>query len=97
MTRVTRTRRFNGQFKRRANQPIPPLFAQRLILFQKNPHDPSLRAHALRHDLEGLWSFSLTADEGPDDYRASFRKAKVAYVFVDFGTHDQLYRPWRRP
>ena len=23
------------------------------------------------------------------------KKVKGGYLFVDFGTHDQLYRPWR--
>ena len=86
---------FKRHFKKRANRRIQKLYRDRLIVFRKNPHDLSLRIHALQHDLEGLWSFCLTEDKGRDDYRVIFRKDKDTYVFVDFGTHDQLYRPWR--
>jgi mRNA-degrading endonuclease YafQ of YafQ-DinJ toxin-antitoxin module len=86
---------FTRHFKQRANRRIQRLYRERLILFRKNPHDPVLRTHALTHDLDGLWSFSLTDDQGPDDYRVLFRKDKDVSVFVDFGTHNQLYRPWQ--
>jgi mRNA-degrading endonuclease YafQ of YafQ-DinJ toxin-antitoxin module len=97
MAKVTRTQRFNAQLKRRANNRIRRLYDERLRLFQKNPHDPSLNAHPLKHDLKGYWSFGLTGDEGTDDFRIIYRKTREGYVFFDFGTHDQLYRPWRRP
>lgn len=29
------------------------------------------------------------------DYRVLYKKTKNGYVLHDFGTHDQLYRPWR--
>jgi mRNA-degrading endonuclease YafQ of YafQ-DinJ toxin-antitoxin module len=86
---------FKRHFKQRANRRIQKLYRDRLIVFRKNPHDPTLRTHALQYDLESLWSFRLTHDKGPDDYRVIFRKDKSTYVFVDFGTHDQLYRAWR--
>jgi mRNA-degrading endonuclease YafQ of YafQ-DinJ toxin-antitoxin module len=95
MARVTRTRRFEAQLKRRANKRIRRLFDQRVRLFQKNPYDPALDIHVLKYDLEGYWSFSLTDDKSADDFRVIYRKTKQGYVFFDFGTHDQLYRPWR--
>ncbi len=58
----------------------------------KNPYDPSLNLHPLKRDWDGRFRFSLTDDEGPDDYRVIFKKTKQGYRFVAFGTHDQLYR-----
>lgn len=40
---------------------------------------------------------NLTDDEGTDDFRVIFRKSsKDTYELMDFGTHDQLYRPWKK-
>ena len=86
---------FKEHFRRRANKQIRALFEKRLMIFRKNPHDPSLNTHPLKYDWEGHFSFSLTDDEGPDDFRVIFKKTKNGYRFVEFGTHDQLYRPWR--
>lgn len=87
---------FIVHFKARANRRTRLLYERRLRVFLKNPHDPSLRNHALDYDWAGVRSFSLTDDDGPDDYRVLFRRiGRKQYLFVDFGTHDQLYRPWR--
>src|SRR5947209_8672338 len=87
---------FKEHFRQRANKRIRTLFESRLRLFQKNPYDPSLNTHPLKHEWEGHESFSLTKDEGSDDYRVIFKRTKRGYRFVEFGTHDQLYRPWKR-
>ena len=72
------------------------LFEQRRRVFRRNPHDPSLRNHELSYDRAGQRSFSLTDDNGADDYRIIFRRTgRRKYLFIDFGTHDQLYRSWR--
>jgi mRNA-degrading endonuclease YafQ of YafQ-DinJ toxin-antitoxin module len=95
MAKTRLTGQFKARFKRRANKRIRRLFAEGLTLFEKNPHDPSLNAHPLQYGLEGYWSFSLTDDDGPDDFRVIYRKTKDGYALLDFGTHDQIYRPWR--
>jgi mRNA-degrading endonuclease YafQ of YafQ-DinJ toxin-antitoxin module len=97
MKQVSFSDTFTRHFKRRANSRIKRLYRARLMLFLKDPFDPSLRTHALRHGWEGHWSFSLDEREsGGTDYRVVFTKARQGYRFVDFGTHDQLYRPWRK-
>lgn len=95
MARISRTERFQVHLKARANKRVRAIFDRRVKLFQKDPYNPPLNTHPLKHNLEGFWSFSLTDDEGPDDYRVVFKGTKDGYVFYDFGTHDQLYRPWR--
>ena len=88
---------FRKNFRQRANRRIEKLFEERLRVFRKNPHDPALRNHVPAYDREGQRSFSLTSDEGPDDFRVIFRRiGRRKYLLVDFGRHDQLYRPWRR-
>ena len=63
-------------------------------LFLKKPYDPSLRNHELEHQWSGYRSFSLTDDDGPDDYRVVFKRVgRSTCLFAEFGTHDQLYRP----
>jgi mRNA-degrading endonuclease YafQ of YafQ-DinJ toxin-antitoxin module len=94
---IERSPGFEQHFKQRANRRIKKLFRERSVLFQKNPHDPSLRTHALSYRWKGHWSFSLTDEKGQDDYRVIFRKERGSTLFVDFGTHDQLYRSsWPR-
>ena len=92
---IERTPGFERSLRERANRRIKRLFRDRLSLFLKNPYDESLRNHALKHRWAGHRSFSLTDDRGEDDYRVVFRRVKGRYVFIDFGTHAQLYRPWQ--
>lgn len=95
MAKLKRSSLFEARLRQRATRRIRALFEKRLKLFQKNPFDPALNTHTLKHEWEGYLSFSLTDDEGPDDYRVIFEKVRGGYRFVDFGTHDQLYRTWR--
>lgn len=53
-------------------------------IFRLNPMHPSLRLHALKGELEGLWSISLT-----QNYRIIFERQKNGdIVFISVGTHD---------
>jgi Txe/YoeB family toxin of Txe-Axe toxin-antitoxin module len=95
MVRVKRSTRFKIHFRQRANKRVKALFFQRLKLFQKNPYDPALKLHSLKHKFEGCLSFRLTEDKGTDDFRVILEEVRGGYRFVDFGTHNQLYRPWQ--
>jgi len=54
------------------------------LLFRQNPLHPSIRLHALRGNLEGLWSISLTGS-----YRIIFeRKENGDILFISIGKHD---------
>ena len=92
---IKKTPTFERHYDERANSRIKALFRKKVRVFVKKPHDTSLNLHALKYEWAGHFSFSLTDDQGPDDYRVILKKTKVAYRFVDFGTHNQLYRPWR--
>lgn len=53
-------------------------------IFKANPLHPSLKLHALKGDLLGLWSISVTMN-----YRIIFRRMDDGgVVFVSIGIHD---------
>ncbi|MEP0918408.1 hypothetical protein NC981_16380 [Leptolyngbya sp. DQ-M1] len=59
----------------------------KLEIFIANPFDPSLRTHKLSGKLKDLYSFSLEYDERVVFYFTEDGNA----VFVDVGTHDEVY------
>ena len=62
-------------------------FWQKLEQFTLDPFDSSLKTHKLSGKLKELWSFSVDYDERVLFYFIEDEKA----VFVDFGSHDQVY------
>jgi addiction module RelE/StbE family toxin len=61
-------------------------FRQVLELFREHPHHEALRNHPLKEKYAGIRSIDIT-----DDWRALYRKESERIIFVDLGTHDQLY------
>lgn len=66
-------------------------FKEKIIIFQKNPHEPSLNNHKLRDPYKGLQSIDIT-----NDYRAIYEEIKegeekIAYFSI-LGTHKELYQ-----
>lgn len=64
----------------------------RLDMFVSNPKHPLLRDHALSGIYEGYRSINITGD-----WRALYKIVEPIIedsfiVFVDLGTHSQLYR-----
>ncbi len=57
--------------------------------FEKNPHNPTLRNHALHGNMDGLRTISVTPD-----IRIVFQQYHdyIVVLFFDVGTHSQLYR-----
>jgi mRNA-degrading endonuclease YafQ of YafQ-DinJ toxin-antitoxin module len=89
MIEITPSSAFRKAFKRkvRGNKILEARFRERVAIFQKDPFDPSLRTHRLAGQLQGLWSFSV-------DYDARVVFSFVApnrVLFVDIGTHDEVY------
>jgi len=62
-------------------------FWQRVELFIENPFDARLRTHKLSGNLKDLWSFSVEYDIRVVFYFITEKKV----VFVDIGTHDEVY------
>ena len=81
---------FQKSFKKRIkSKPSEPIFWDTLQTFINDPFDVHLRTHKLSGKLKGLWSFSVEYDLLVIFY---FTKDKpVKAVFVDFGSHDEVY------
>ena len=88
MIRIKFSPRCKRHIKRRADQQLQRILRGRLTVLANDPHVATLRNHALKGPWKGLRSIDITKD-----YRAIFQdRGNNKYLFVDFGTHDQLYR-----
>lgn len=83
------TPHFNKNFKKRIsnNNKLLQEFLDVKFILKINPNDPSLRRHKLRYPMLNLESISLNLD-----YRIIFFETEEAYILVDIGSHDQVYR-----
>jgi len=61
-------------------------FVERKNLFKDTPFHPILNNHSVGKRFPGCKSINVTGD-----YRAIFRQDKGAIVFVNIGTHSELY------
>lgn len=80
---------FKRAFKKRikGNTDLEGKFWQKLEQFTVDPYDPSLKTHKLSGKLKEYWSFSVDYDERVLFYFTEDEKA----VFVDIGSHDEVY------
>ena len=76
---------FNKQ-RKAAPLEIKKAFQDTLALFIVKPDYPSLRNHPLKDKFAGVRSIDVT-----DDWRALYRRERERIIFVELGTHDQLY------
>ncbi len=80
---------FIRAFKRRIGS-VPnrkKKFYERLEMFRIDPFNPRLKTHKLMGNLEGLLSFSVDYDVRV----IFFLQDEEHAVFVDIGTHDDVY------
>lgn len=83
---VLRHRRFE---KKVVTSPehIRRAFAERLELFQNDPHHPLLNHHELSGRLLGIWSINITGD-----WRVWYKPlSDNTILLVNIGTHHELY------
>ncbi|MFP4007123.1 MAG: type II toxin-antitoxin system YafQ family toxin [Spirulinaceae cyanobacterium] len=84
---------FSSAFKRaykkriKGNEVVEKKFWQKLEIFILNPYDPRLKTHTLSGKLNDLWSFTVDYDERVLFYFTETDQA----VFVDIGSHDEVY------
>ena len=84
---------FSSAFKRafkkqiKGNTDLEERFWQKLEQFTLDPYEPSLKTHKLSGKLKDFWSFSVEYDQRVLFYFTEDEKA----VFVDIGSHDQVY------
>lgn len=85
---ITYHRQFRKNLKKRIlpNPALTDKFKNRVELFAKNPANPLLLDHSLGGDYEGYRSFSITGD-----IRIIYKRIETEIIFIDIGTHNQLY------
>ena len=83
--RVNFTNLFNKQ-RKAAPLEIKIAFREALELFLEDPNHKLLRNHALTGKYAGVRSIDVT-----DDWRALYREELERIIFVDLGTHQDLY------
>ena len=81
---------YKPQFQKMLSQlPRDTIFLTKEVtdFFRENPHHPSLRNHPLDPPLQKYRTLSIDAD-----LRILFYMVDPAYaIFVEIGTHDQIY------
>ncbi len=67
-------------------QEVKARFKERRDLFLENPFDPRLNNHSVDRAYPGCRSINVTGD-----YRAIFSEFVGGVMFVNVGTHAELY------
>ncbi len=84
---------FSSSFKRafkkkiKGNKYLENKFFERIEKFINDPYDKSLKTHKLSGKLKDLWSFSIDYDVRVIFFFLDEKRV----VFVDIGTHDEVY------
>lgn len=71
---------------KRAPIAIRIAFEETFELFSENPQSEVLRNHLLTQKYAGIRSIDITAD-----WRALYREERERIIFIEIGTHKQLY------
>lgn len=71
----------------RIDPKVARAFWKRFDLFLDNPQHPLLKNHPLKGEWNGYRSINITGD-----WRAIYFQVGENIIFVDLGTHSQLYR-----
>jgi addiction module RelE/StbE family toxin len=88
MTRIAFSSSFKRAFRKRMRKDteFEAKFWRRVESFLADSFSPGLRAHKLSGNLKDLWSFSIDSD-----LRVIFYFEGDLAVFIDLGTHDEVY------
>ncbi len=86
---ITFDKKFDKRFKKLSAK-IKERFYERLNIFKNNKFEKILNDHSLHGEYEGCRSINITGN-----YRAVYKtinqKDDVVYLFVQIGTHPELY------
>lgn len=86
--KITRTPRFLKNYKARIQSiHLKKVVVESIRRFCEEKAAPELRDHELRYSMKKLRAFSVT-----DDIRIVYLQTKHGVIFLDIGTHEQVYR-----
>ena len=84
--KIETTKKFDKQFKKLPTK-IQKEFGKRIALFLTDRNHTLLHTHKLSGNLNGLWSFNVTAD-----IRVIFDDSyQDVVILVAIGSHSKLY------
>lgn len=88
MKPIKRNKTFEKHFKKRIspNNKLVSQFEERLKLFLLGIRDYPLNDHSLLGILTGKRAYSVAGD-----IRVVYIETKEAYIFIDIGSHNQVY------
>lgn len=72
---------------KKKNPSLTPLLKKRISQFKSDPTMSSLRLHRLKGNRVTDWSFSIERK-----IRIVFTHIDNGVLFIDIGTHDEVYR-----
>lgn len=68
------------------NRKLHEVYKKVFATFLKNPRDPVLKSHTLKGKMDSKRAFSVD-----DDCRVIYKEEKDKILFLDIGTHDEVY------
>ncbi|MBC7766814.1 type II toxin-antitoxin system mRNA interferase toxin, RelE/StbE family [Arenimonas sp.] len=77
--------RFKKNLKK-LDKKIIKAFKTRFVIFQENEYASILNNHPLKAEFADCKSINITGD-----YRLVYKRTDNLYIFLDIGTHSQLY------
>jgi addiction module RelE/StbE family toxin len=83
--RIQRSKRFDKEFRKQQIK-VQDKFAERILLFAKEPSNPLLNIHGLTGEYRGCFSFNVSAD-----IRVVYEVRGDVVSLIAIGTHAQLY------
>jgi len=89
MIKLVWDEKFKKTLKKRISKSaaLTTKFESKIKIFENDPFNPALRTHKLSGILKEYWAFSIDKD-----LRVIFRFINSNTVlFIDIGTHDEVY------
>lgn len=88
MKPIRLTKDFDKSYKKRIapKSNLRGAYITRVTSFQAGKRDEPLNDHPLKGKMRGKRAFSITGD-----VRVVYEETKEAYIFLDVGSHNQVY------
>ena len=89
MKRIVFQRTFEKHYAKRIapNRKLTKLYAERFTQFISGERAQPINDHSLAGNLKGKRAFSIAGD-----VRVVYEETDEEYIFLDIGTHNQVYR-----
>ena len=89
MKPIRLTKGFDKSYKKRVSPKhnLRDTYVDRVMAFQKGVRDSLLDDHALKGKMKGKRAFSIAGD-----VRVVYEETDEAYIFLDVGSHNQVYK-----